>query len=62
MTNKHLRRLILNAEFAVNSLLHGRTFLGLALVVESHLGFHSSVNGDTFKTRKGQMNSLNDDQ
>lgn len=52
---KHLRRLISNAEFAVDSLLHGGAFLGLALVVESHLGFHPSVNGDTFKTRREQI-------
>lgn len=52
---KHLTCLISNAEFAVDSLLHGGAFLGLALVVESHLGFHPSVNGDTFKTRREQI-------
>lgn len=56
-TNEHktLGCFISNAEFAVDSLLHGGAFLGLALVVESHLGFHPSVNGNTLKTRREQM-------
>lgn len=53
MTKKNnLRRFISNAVFAVDSLLNGGAFLGFALVVESHLGFHPSVNSDTFKTRR----------
>lgn len=51
---KPAKRLISLAAFGVDSLLHGRTLLRLALVVEGHLGFHSSVNGDTFKTKKDQ--------
>lgn len=40
---------------SADSLLHGGAFLRLALVVESHLGFHPSVNGDAFKTKTDKM-------
>lgn len=55
MRKRCARRLISFAAFGLDSLLHGGTFLRLALVVESHLGFHPSVNRDTFKTKTDQM-------
>lgn len=43
---------ILPTSFSLNVLLHSRAFLRFALVVESHLCLHASVNCNTLRKRK----------